>query len=403
MDCLRFLTVQKNSWTWFLLALTVAIVPKALAQDWQLTRLDGTSVVAQVQSIDQGTVVLSDGHSEPLDTFRILQTEHKLLGSDPTTTRIVLRDTGQVFAREISIDKAVLKMETDVAQLEYDLFDVQCIFFKERQAEKELADLLAEPSSESDRLLVTTSQGPRTVSGLIEGLSRDVIQIDYQGTIRNIGRDKVVALLPAQLDSGRKAIAVVTCIDRSKLLAESLKFADNSWEVEWGGRTTRLPVDSVAQVQIRSDREINVSDLTPVRNEVQSQLSPVRATSFDTNVLGEPLSLTVDQDNQRQVLRFAKGIGTQSRSRLTFDLPADCQQLTGWVGIDPAAAPHGDCICSILVDGIQVFSERVRGQEPAIKIDVTLKDARRLDLLVEPGEMLDLSDWVNWGDLRLLK
>lgn len=403
MDCLRFLAISKTCWACFLLGLIGVPSPIILAQDWQLTRLDGSSITAQVQSIDQGTVSLSSGSAEALDTFRILQTDHKLLGSDPTTTRITLRDAGQVFAREISIDKAVLKMETDVAQLEYDLFDVQCVYFKERQAEKELAELLAEPSTESDRLLVTTSQGPRTVSGLIEGLSEDSIQIDYQGTVRNIGLDKVVALLPAQLDSGREAIALVTCIDRSKLLAESLKFGDNNWEVEWGGRTTRLPADSVAQVQIRSDREINVSDLTPVRNEVQTQLSPVRSTAFDTNVLGQPLAVTLVLDDQPQIRRFAKGIGTQSRSRLTFDLPAGCQQLSGWVGIDPAAAPHGDCVCSILVDGIQVFSQRIRGQDPAVKIDIKLEDARKLDLLVEPGEMLDLSDWVNWADLRLLK
>lgn len=388
-----------------LLGMALACLPDwVLAQQWQLTRLDGSQITAQVTSISDGQIQW-DEETSALDAFRSLKTPHSLLGSDPSTTRVDLRYGGVLFARDVQIREGQVIVETDVTELEYDLFDIRCIQIQKGQGASEREELLAEPSRETDRLLVTTSQGPRTISGLIEGLDGESIKFDYQGEVRSIALDKILAILPAQLDSGRQPSALVTCIDRSQLPAQTVTLEQDQIAIQWGGRTTSLSLGDVASIRIRSDREIYVSDLTPNRSEVQTSLAPQRPIAIDTNVVNGPLTLKMTAPDSDDLVRttFDKGIGTQARSRISYSIPDGCQRLTGWVGIDTATGEHGSCTCSILVDGIQVFSEAVSGTAPAVRIDVTLDQARELELLVEPGPMLDLSDWVDWADLRLLK
>jgi NPCBM/NEW2 domain len=55
------------------------------------------------------------------------------------------------------------------------------------------------------------------------------------------------------------------------------------------------------------------------------------------------------------------------------------------------------------VDDQLVWSSRVRGKEPPLPVRVALRNAKRLKLIVEPGEDFDFADHANWGDARLLK
>lgn len=368
-----------------------------------ITLLDGSQVQATVTSVSDGQVVAEDGNTWALDGLRHIKLPNALLGSDPSTTRVQLRHGGVLFARDLSMENGVTSLETDVCNIQYDLFDLSCIYFREREAAQELESLLKDPSSETDRLLVNTSQGPRTVSGLVQSVSSDAVKIEYQGQLRSIDREKIIAMVPAQLDSGSSPIAIVTCIDRSRLLADTLTMTEGNWEVRWGNRATTLDASSIAQIEIRSDREVYVSDLDWELAEVQTSLAPSRSIQRDLNVLAQPMTLKVAGPEGSRIQTFAKGIGTQSRSRIAVRVPEGSQRLTGWVGIDVSANGHGDCICSILVDGIQVLNQQTSGREGATAIDLNLENAQQVEFLVEPGAELDLSDWVNWADLRFLK
>jgi hypothetical protein len=100
---------------------------------------------------------------------------------------------------------------------------------------------------------------------------------------------------------------------------------------------------------------------------------------------------------------FAKGWGVRARSRLVFEIPAGFRELRGWVGIDTATNGQGTCQAVVLIDGIQVGSWSLEGSGTAQEISLPVNGGRRLELLVEPGPQLDLSDWVNWADLQLIK
>lgn len=385
--------------------LNTAGSPMALGQLVDAIRLDGTNQRFTIQSIDeQGQVTFDDGSKTPLDDFRELRTKSSLLGDDPTTTIVNLRSGGVLNAREITMDDGRLKFATDLADISYPITDVTAIIFQRGTAEPELQTMLDQPTGETDRLLVTTSKGPRTVAGLLETVSKTEITINYEDQSRKVNLDKIIAMVLANLDSQQQTKYLITTIDRSRMIADGLVADDGKWTIGWGKQKTTLPMEQIVRIEVKSDRVLYVSDLEAELDQLETILAPKQVNQRDKNVVGSTLRLPIaSPTNEVAVRSFEKGLGTHSRSRLIYNLPTEYTKLNGYVGIDEATGGNGDCRCSILLDGIQVFSADVKGGQPAFPFSLDLQSATRLELLVEPGPMLDLSDWVNWADIRLLK
>lgn len=380
--------------------------------------IDGSRVTVPAERLSAEGVGLADGAVLSWDEVRELQTGNRLLGDDPDALTVRLRDQGVLYARQVSMTDGQLLVATDLTDIQYPLVDVRSIRFAAAEGEAEWAALLREPSGEIDRLLVTTSRGPRVVAGLLESLDAEGVQLYFEEASRRVGRDKILGIVPAALEESAAPKFLVQVVDRSVLIADSLTVTDGNWQIGWQGKTQPFPQETIVSVRVRSDRVLYVSDLTPVLDEVQTVIAPAAKNRVDTNVVGQPLTLrlpvapaptatttssTAATAAEREVRVFSKGWGTRSRSRLVFDLPPDFQRLSGWVGIDHSTQGRGNCQAIVLVDDIQVFSQTLRGDATAFPLDIAVQGGRRLELRVETGEELDLADWVNWADLRLLK
>jgi len=375
------------------------------SQQVSAIQLDGTKEQFTIQSIaEKGAITKNDNSTISLDEFRELRTQSSLLGDDPTTTIVNLRKGGVLNVREITMTDGRLRFATDLADILYPITDVASIIYQRVTAEAELKTMLEQPSSETDRLLVSTSKGPRTVSGLVEAISKTEVTIYYEDQSRNVSLDRVIAIVPAKLESSQPVKYLVTTIDRSRMIADSLTADQGKWTIGWGKQKTTLPMEQVYWVEIKSDRVLYVSDLEAELDQLETILAPKQVNQRDKSVVGTSLKLRITATTDEVAIReFSKGLGTHARSRMIFNLPPEFTKLSGYVGIDEATDGHGDCRCSILLDGIQVFSADLKGGQPAVAFNLELQSAAKLELLVEPGPLLDLSDWVDWADIRLLK
>jgi hypothetical protein len=54
-------------------------------------------------------------------------------------------------------------------------------------------------------------------------------------------------------------------------------------------------------------------------------------------------------------------------------------------------------------DGITLWSQRIRGGEPSVEIDVDISGISQVALVVDPGEQFDLADHADWARARFLK
>ncbi|MDP1560415.1 MAG: NPCBM/NEW2 domain-containing protein [Pirellulaceae bacterium] len=374
----------------------------------EASKIDGTAIRVPLNGVLAEGLRPDNSSVVSWDEINELKTANRLLGDDATATVVQLRGNGVLQVRSLTAAEGMVTMTTDLAEITYPLLEIQSIRFANRDGQAEWQALLQERSTEEDRILVTTSRGPRVIAGLLDGMDAEAVQIEFEGEKRRVTWDKILGIVPAALDKSDEPKFSVQLVDRSVLIADSIQIENDLWQIGWKNQRFSLSLEMVVWVRVRSNRVFYLSDLKPVVDEVQTIIAPPAAQRRDANVFGQPITLQLPasdgaSDSAAYVQTFAKGWGTRSRGRLVFELPAGFDRLRGWVGIDSSANGQGICQATILVDGIQVFSQEVQGRQLAVALDVPIGGGRQLELLVEPGPQLDLSDWVNWADVRLLK
>jgi hypothetical protein len=73
------------------------------------------------------------------------------------------------------------------------------------------------------------------------------------------------------------------------------------------------------------------------------------------------------------------------------------------VGIDPRVRDGGDVNLVVLGDEKRLFESSLKRGEAAKKLRLDLRGVNRLTIVVEFGRDLDVGDYVNFTDARLVK
>lgn len=101
--------------------------------------------------------------------------------------------------------------------------------------------------------------------------------------------------------------------------------------------------------------------------------------------------------------KFERGVGTHAESLLRLALPPGPVRFRGWVGVDDAAGEgRGTVEFRVLGDGRRVWSSgRMRGGDPAQRVELDLTGIRELVLRVTDGEDGTTDDLANWGEAAI--
>ena len=124
------------------------------------------------------------------------------------------------------------------------------------------------------------------------------------------------------------------------------------------------------------------------------------------SIEGNPIRLLVPSSGSKEeteIQTFANGIGTSSYSRLVFENTKNFSRFLATVGIDAETEGRGDCEMRVEGDGITLWSQRIRGSDTAVEIDVDISGIGKIALVVDPGEQFDLADHADWAKARFLK
>jgi len=170
------------------------------------------------------------------------------------------------------------------------------------------------------------------------------------------------------------------------------------------GTTLELPADQVVEVDFSEGKVTYLGELpwrliewTPyfgLREELPARKA-FFAPRFDRSAAGAPLM----HDGQQ----CARGVTLRSRSEIEFDLPEGYQRFKAGVGIDDAFRPHGNARVVVRGDDRVLAETHPAGTRPAEWIDVDITGVRRLSILVDFGEDMDLGDQVNCCEARIVK
>lgn len=117
-----------------------------------------------------------------------------------------------------------------------------------------------------------------------------------------------------------------------------------------------------------------------------------------------PLKLMVESGGALIEKQFAAGMGTGTRSALSYLVPTGVyERFTTVVGLQAGLGVSGDVQFSVLGNGKELCAARIAGGQPAQFLECPLAGVTNLLLLATPGGGSGRGNYAVWAEPRLIK
>lgn len=265
------------------------------------------------------------------------------------------------------------------------------------------ASLRAEDRA-GDMLVLRKKSTLDYVTGELGSVDDQAVEFKVDGESRSVKLTRVEGLLylrraPAKLPEA--AFALVDAAGARWQVASAERIAEGLRIETPAGVRHIVPLAEVAalefKVQYLSDLKPETAVGTPYLTDLAlgEALAATYAPRFDENWRGEPLLL--------DGVRHAKGLALRSKGEVAYRLPpGKFSRLQALAGIDDSVRPNGSCVLQILGDDKPLVEIVVSGAESPQPIDISVAGVRRLRIVVDYGDDLDVSDCLDLADARLL-
>jgi hypothetical protein len=152
----------------------------------------------------------------------------------------------------------------------------------------------------------------------------------------------------------------------------------------------------ISRIDLRSRRMTMLSDLTPAAQSGDSALGIEWPMQKDRSVTGGPMRLSGRT--------IARGVGVHGGTTLAYTLDGGYEKFTAIVGLDESVGRRGSVIFRVVGDGKELFkSDLLRGGTAAVPVSVEIVGVKKLELVADPADGLDIGDHADWGDAKLIR
>jgi hypothetical protein len=168
------------------------------------------------------------------------------------------------------------------------------------------------------------------------------------------------------------------------------------------GSTFLLPLEELLLLQIVNGKAKPLTELTPFEQKVEPFSQLTWPWQSNQNVRQEPMTLRTPWG----IETIDSGLGTHSRTKLTYRLEGKYRRFEALVGLDAEYGKKGAAAVTILLDGKALplpELAKLSAENEAIRVSVDVSRTRELSLLIDFGPGGDVQDVVNWGDARLIE
>ncbi len=235
----------------------------------------------------------------------------------------------------------------------------------------------------------------------LDGDAIEVLLTKLEGIVlyRKTDQDNFTATCRVTLSNGD-----TWNVDEARLNGQELQISSGC------GITTNLPVSDISKISFAAGNVVYISDLWPTQVEITPLIaasdSPDSVTQLlyaprrDESLDGAPLMLRGGDSN---VTSFPKGLAVHSRTRLQYRLDGQHRKLRGLAGIDPNVRSAAVVTLQIIGNETLLLDRTIKAGEAAFAIDVPIEGVRRLKLVVDYGDGVDIGDRLNLCNLRTTK
>ena len=383
--------------------------------DVHIRPLTGPTFQARWVGVEDDVVLIQqDGQPERLAWSRLWEIT-PVAPAEATgslmTVWIELIDGSKLLADRYQVSAGVAQLRLiGGPELEIRTRSIRSVRFRDHSASPELANQwqgIVSGRHAGDVVVIRRQESLDFLEGALSNVSDDVVRFDFDGETIEANRQRLDGLIYYHPLARQLPPRVCQLIDVSGSRWMAQSFTLDGDTVRWTtptGVSVAFPMERIKKLDFSAGNTVWLSDLEPEsvqrRSFVASQLpqesldrlfGPRRDQSFS----GGPMML--------DGVTYSRGLALTSRTEITFRLAEDFRRFHAMVGIDDAVRDAGHVELVISGDGRELFNRTVTGRDQAFPIELEISGIRRLKILVDFGEQMDIADHLNLSDARLTK
>ncbi len=375
-----------------------------------------TQTGALVELDSQHIAIEVDGKRQSFDMRDLLAVvvrhEEESAATNPAVW-IELMDRSRILANQYTVKNRSAEIQWGDRTAAIETRDVRCVRF---QPPSEALDAQWEAMLADDRtgdvlVLRRSKTSLDQLAGVFQDVTADTVDFEYDDQKIPVKRTKLEGILYHH-GVGRELPEAVCTVQEPNGTAwhvKSMELADGHLQVVTvGGVKCDVPWDAVARLDFSAGNVAYLSDLdfdlTQCTPYIASLVSPKRimqlnAPRRDNSFEGSGLWLAAGSEIQQ----YDRGLAIHSRSELVYRLAEPFRKLTAIVGIDSRLQGRGNLVLVIVGDERELFRRNISGKDPPFPLDLSIEGVRRLKILVDFGETLDVADHLNLCNARIIK
>jgi len=377
--------------------------------------LAGPTVQGELIGISSDSVIVRSGDSEQrLDLtglWELIPTARTSDSTEEPTVWVDLVDGSRIHANRFTATSGmatVSLMGGDSLPIRTRL--IHAVRLRSHSGATKIANQWQEIISEKsvgDVVVIRRGEELEDLEGVLGDVTQEVVHFEYDGESFEVNRSKLDGFTYYHPASGElpERVCQLTDVSGSQWSVRSAQIVDAKFEVvSVAGVEFSLPVERLKKIDFSSGNRIWLSDLTPESVEwrpfVHSRLPEPRLMQLfhpreDVGLTQKPLTLDGNV--------YSKGLAIRSRTELVYRLTDDFRQFHAIVGIDDHVRDGGNVDLVISGDGKVLFSRNIAGRDEAVPVDLDITGVKRLRILVDFGQELDIADHLNLCDARITK
>ncbi|MHB8970387.1 MAG: NPCBM/NEW2 domain-containing protein [Pirellulaceae bacterium] len=336
-----------------------------------------------------------------------------LVNSPATSAWIELVDGSRLEANSYTVRERVAAIRVGDRVISVDTGNILSVRFQPPSPalDRQWQDIVAGGSRGDVAVLRRSATSLDQLEGVFHDITSEAVDFEYDEQRMAVKQAKLEGLIyfhPAASNLP-KAVCDVLETGGSRWRVKTLELVGDVLRLTTtGGTGCEIPASQLARfdfaagnVAYLSDLEFELAECLPFigtrlpPNRILQLYQPRRDAGF------EGIGLWVGEGTNLQ--QFEKGLAIHSRSLLVFRLNEPHRQLTAVAGIDSRLRGRGNVLLVIRGDERELLRQTISGQQPPAPLDVNIEGVRRLEILVDFGETLDVADHLNLCNARIIK
>ena len=266
---------------------------------------------------------------------------------------------------------------------------------------------LVEGKQDTDLLVLRTEQGLDYHRGVIHEVTAETVRFEVDREQIPVKRARVFGLVFHRAEGRSLPAGLGLLYDKAGNRWSIQKIRLENDQLQWtspAGLSGTTALADLVRLDVSQGKIVFLSDLEPESVRWTPFLGAAETPASQREFFAPRKDRALDpRPIQLGGKKYAKGLAIHSRTEMVYRLPRPFRRLQAVAGIDDQIRPAGHVQLVIRGDDKVLLDQAISGSDPPKPIDLDISGVRRLVILVDFGQDMDIGDHLLLGDIRLVQ